>query len=255
MSIIELRNVSVSYGSREVLHEIDLEVHAGEFVALVGSNGAGKSTMIDVMAGDRSPDKGSVVLLGRPLPTWSARDLAGHRAYLTQHTRLTFDFLVEEVVGFGISMPDDDAIDAAMERGGVSALRGRRITELSGGERRRVHFARLLAQIHERQQSELVLLDEPTASLDPKHAHHLLETTFDLTRSGSAVVVVLHDLNLAATFADRVVLLSGGRLLAEGHPKDVFTSERLEEVFEVPTRVMPHPDHGRPLVISAGAPR
>lgn len=254
MSIIELHNVSVGYGSRNVLDGVDLEVSAGEFVAVVGSNGAGKSTMLDVMAGDRHPASGRAQFLDRNLADWRARELARHRAYLTQSPRMEFDFRVEDVVGFGVFRDDPEVVATAMDRAGIADYHGRAITRLSGGERRRVHFARLLAQVLDQHQSELVLLDEPTAALDARHAHHLLATTLELTTAGSAVVVVLHDLNLAALFADRIVLLHDGGVHADGTPAHVLTPGLLHEVFGVETEILIHPHHGTPLVVPIRSP-
>lgn len=249
MTIAELIGVSFRYGSREVLRGVDVRVEPGETIAIIGSNGAGKSTLIDVLAGDLRVGHGEATFLGRALSTWTARELASRRAYLTQHSRMTFEFAAEDVVALGLQAPDPLLAQAAMERAGVGHLRGRIVTRLSGGERRRVHFARLLAQVMESDRSALVLLDEPTAGLDLRHAQALLATSAELASAQTAVVAVLHDLNRAAAFASRIILMAAGAVLADGAPDAILTPPLLQAAFGFRAHVIPHPDHGRPVVV------
>ncbi|WP_244906992.1 heme ABC transporter ATP-binding protein [Rathayibacter caricis] len=227
--------VGLSYGARPVLDGVDLRLHRGEFVALVGPNGAGKSTLLSVLAGDSAPQTGALDLDGRPLRSYRARDLARLRSVLTQSNEVSFPFTVLEVVEMGRAPRSGDGtavIERALEDAEVTAFRDRRMPELSGGERARVAYARVRAQ-----ECDLVLLDEPTASLDIRHQERLLGQVRAHTESGGSAVVVLHDLGLAAAYADRVVVLEGGRVRADGPPAVALSTELLSEVYRHPIRV------------------
>jgi iron complex transport system ATP-binding protein len=233
--------VSVSLDGREVLSDVSLAVAPGEVLALVGPNGAGKSTLLSVLSGERHPSSGSVTLDGRPLAAYSPLELARRRAVLTQDNALSFPFRVLEVIGMGrapwtrtAELADDSrAIASAAARADVTHLAGRRFTELSGGERARVSLARVLAQ-----ETGIVFLDEPTAALDLRHQEDVLRIARDLAAAGRGVVVVVHDLSLAGAVADRVALLSGGRLAAVGTPSEVLSADRISAVYGLPVRVV-----------------
>lgn len=254
MSIrLEARGVTVvPDGSRRaILEDASVEVHDGEVHALVGPNGAGKSTLFGVLAGDVTATSGEALLDGRPIGEYHARDLARVRAVLLQQNAVTFPFTVTQVVEMGRAPwrrtpheHDDDAIiRKAMDDTDVTALDHRAIPSLSGGERARVALARVLAQA-----TGILLLDEPTAALDLKHQEDVLAIARRRAREGAAVAVVLHDLNAALSSADRVTLLSAGRVVATGAPSDVLTAERIEQVYDQPVDVFPHPTTGIPLV-------
>jgi iron complex transport system ATP-binding protein len=233
--------VSLRLGGAAILTDVDLTVEAGEVVALVGPNGAGKSTLLGVVSGDLDPDAGAVLLDGRPITARPPRQLARERAVLLQRQALAFGFRVEEVVRMGRAPwyrtpaeDDDDRLVAeSMERADVAPLALRLFPTLSGGEQARASFARTLAQA-----APLLLLDEPTSSLDIRHQEAVLEVARDVATHGAAVVVVLHDLSLAAAYADRVCLLSGGSVAADGRPREVLTDELLTRVYEHPIRVV-----------------
>ncbi len=238
---IRAENVSVTLDHRPVLTDITLDVVPGEVLALVGPNGAGKSTLLSVLSGERHPDAGAVTLDHQPLASYSALELARHRAVLTQENTLSFPFRVRQVLEMGRSpwartpqLADDDrALAAAADRADVAGLLDRRFTELSGGERARVSLARVLAQ-----DTQIVFLDEPTAALDLRHQEDVLRVARDLAADGRAVVVVLHDLSLAGAVADRVGLLAAGRLLSLGPPTQVLTASALSEVYGVRVEVI-----------------
>ncbi|GIJ48963.1 hemin import ATP-binding protein HmuV [Virgisporangium aliadipatigenens] len=244
--------VGLRYGSRPVLEDVHVDVVAGEVLALVGPNGAGKSTLLSVLAGDRAPDSGAVTVHGRPVGEWSAADLARRRAVLPQHHLLSFPFPVVDVVRMGrapwagtpAEAEDDARVAAALEATGVSDFVERPFLSLSGGERARVALARVLAQ-----HTALVLLDEPTAALDLRHQELVLRVARDRAAAGAAVLVVLHDLGLAAAHADRVAVLDSGRVVADGAPAEVFTAELLSTVYGHAVEVFPHPRTGTPLVL------
>ena len=249
--LLSVQSVDVRLAGRQVLNNISLHVEPGEVLALVGPNGAGKSTLLGVLAGDIRPDAGSVLLRGAPIRQSRAKELARQRAMLLQSNQVSFPFSVGHVVSMGRNPwvgtdqagEDDEVIARAMEQVDVTELRQRRFSELSGGERARVSLARVLAQ-----DTEIVLLDEPTAALDLHHQDRVMRLIRELSSSGRAVVVVVHDLSLAAAFADRVGLLVDGRLLAIGAVSEVMTPELLSDAYDVPIHVMSGPD-GTPLIV------
>ncbi|MET4925861.1 heme ABC transporter ATP-binding protein [Streptomyces sp. PSRA5] len=256
--VAEARGLRVRLGRRDVLGGadggVDLVVRAGEVLALVGPNGAGKSTLLAALAAD--PDAagtgGRVLIGGRPAHDWSAPELALRRAVLPQAATLSFPFPVEEVVRMGrapwagtVAEGDDDAAVAdAMAATEVTEFARRPFSALSGGERARVALARVLAQ-----RAPLLLLDEPTAALDLRHQELVLRVCRARATAGDAVVVVLHDLGLAAAHADRAAVLHEGRVVADGPPAAVFGDELLSRVYRQPVEVFPHPRTGTPLVI------
>ncbi|WP_240181722.1 heme ABC transporter ATP-binding protein [Nocardioides sp. 616] len=250
VAALRAAGVCVDIDGCRILHDVSLEVRCGELVALVGPNGAGKSTLLAVLAGDRQPDSGAVELGGRPIAAQSVADLARQRAVLQQKHTLAFGFRVREVVEMGRAVwrrtpradQDDASVEAAMAIADVTHLAARVVPTLSGGEQARVAYARLLAQ-----EVEVHLLDEPTAALDIRHQEALLSQARSSAQAGAAVVVVLHDLSLAAAWADRVCVLAGGEVRAVGTPAEVITSALLSEVYEHPVEVLQH--HGQPLVV------
>jgi iron complex transport system ATP-binding protein len=232
--------VSVHLGGLPVLRRVDLEIARGEVVALVGPNGAGKSTLLGALAGDVPLDGGEVTLDGHPVRSVGAAALARRRAVLLQHQGLSFGFRVAEVVRMGRSPwhrtpqseRDEEVVASVMTVADVDGLADRVFPTLSGGEQARTSFARVLAQ-----EAPVLLLDEPTAALDIRHQEAVLGVARAVARAGSAVVVVLHDLSLAAAYADRICLLDAGRVAAEGTPDEVLTAERLGAVYEHPVSV------------------
>lgn len=253
---LEARGLTIERGGRDVLREVSLTVRTGEILAVLGPNGAGKSTLVDALAGERRAHRGDVLLQGRALKAWAGVTRARQLAVLPQQSRLDFGFRVDEVVGLG-RLPhvtgaahDAAVVRAALEAVDVLDLAERGYLELSGGERQRVHLARVLAQLWPGEAGQVLLLDEPTATLDPLHQLQILHTVRQLADRGVAVLVVLHDLNLAARYADCLVLLKQGQVHSEGRPDSVLQPSVLSDVFGVDVLVQPHPLHGYPLVIS-----
>ncbi|MER6914258.1 heme ABC transporter ATP-binding protein [Streptomyces sp. NPDC000594] len=244
--------VRVSRGGREVLTGIDLDARAGEILALVGPNGAGKSTLFGALAGDLPADRGTIRIAGRPATEWTTAELALRRSVLPQTAVVSFPFPVEEVVRMGRAPwagtdredDDDHAVAEALAATETSEFTGRPFSALSGGERARVALARVLAQ-----RTSLLLLDEPTAALDLRHQELVLRVCRDRASAGDAVVVVLHDLSLAAAHADRVAVLHEGRIAADGPPAEVLRDELLTRVYRQPVEVFPHPRSGDPVVL------
>jgi iron complex transport system ATP-binding protein len=249
MSLV-LEDVSAALGGHPILHDVTMTVAPGELVALVGPNGAGKTTLLSVMSGDVVPASGRAELDGVELHRWKVADLARRRAVLPQEQRLAFGFRAVDVVRMGRApwarRPEEDLDDVvvaeSMLRTDVLDLADRSFPTLSGGEKARTSFARVLAQ-----QTSLVLLDEPTAALDIRHQEQVLSEARHLAAEGHAVVAVLHDLTVAAAHADRVCVLAAGRLRADGPPRDVLTPDVLGEVYGHPVDVIDH--RGRLVVL------
>nr|WP_239003866.1 heme ABC transporter ATP-binding protein [Nocardia panacis] len=249
---LRARGLSATRGNRPVLDGVDFAVAAGEIVALVGPNGAGKSTLLAALAGELAPSAGTVELDGRALAHWSPLDMARRRAVLPQSHTVGFPFSAREVVAMGrapwlrteLRERDDELIAAAMALTDVEHLAARPFPALSGGERARVALARVLAQ-----DTGTLLLDEPTAALDLGHQEAVLRLAAERAAAGAAVVVVLHDLGVAAAYADRVAVLEAGRIAADGPPRAILTTELLTRVYRHPIEVLDHPRTGAQLVL------
>lgn len=256
--MLAMRNVHVRVGRSKLLTDVSLTVSSGEVVAVVGPNGAGKSTLLKTLCGDILPSHGEVALDGRRLQAWHRRERARVMAVLPQESTLTFPFTVFEVVMMGRTphgpggRRDQAIVHAALEAAGMSTFEQRIYPTLSGGERQRVHVARVLAQVWEDPDdgARYVLLDEPTANLDLAYQHHTLETFRQFAAKGTGVLAVLHDLNLAAQFADRIVVLRDGHQLASGCPQAVLTPGIIQAAFAFSATVMPHPSRACPLVVA-----
>jgi len=249
-------NLSFSYGGPAVLHDLGLTVDRGELVGLVGPNGSGKSTLLRLVAGLERTTAGDVRLDGGPLSALSRREIARRVAYVPQDFDLAFTFTVREVVLTGrhahmgwlaLESREDLAVaDAAMDAVGIAHLADRGFHALSGGERQRVVIAAALAQ-----EPDLLVLDEPTSSLDLHFQDGLMRALRRrVGEANTAVVMAVHDLNLALAWCPRVWVLKEGRVMADGPPEDVLSSERLEEVYGTGARVVRH--EGATLVIPAG---
>ena len=254
-------NIGVEIGGARLLDDVSLGLSAGSATCLLGPNGAGKSTLLRVLTGALAPSHGEVQFRGRPLDRWTPGELARERAVLSQSTSLGFAFSAVEVVALGRSPHvrqssatlDRQVIEAAMAAADITHLADRRYPTLSGGEQQRVQLARVLAQLMDGSGDvggKLLMLDEPTASLDLAHQQQVLAIARDFSKAGGTVLAVLHDLNLAASVADQTCLLKGGRLVTSGPPKDVLTADRIESVFAIRTAILDHPGQAIPLVVT-----
>lgn len=223
--------VGVRAGGSWLVRDVSVELRRGEVLALVGPNGAGKSTLLSVLTGDRRPTAGRATLHGRDLAHWKHDDLARERAVMLQHHAVAFGFSVREVVAMGRhpwpSTSEDAAIVAhAMARLDISHLADRSFPTLSGGEQARAVLARCLAQ-----RVQFLALDEPTAALDLRHQEDVLRLVREHAADGGSAVLVLHDLTLAAAYADRIAVMDRGGLAACGSPREVLTPEVIESVY------------------------
>ena len=249
--LLEATDISLAIDKAPVLGDVTLSVRRGEVLALIGPNGAGKSTLLRVLAGLLKADAGTVDMLGRAITAWSPQDLARVRSYLPQDAQVNWPLSVREVVQLG-RLPygnkpgeqDSLAVRRAMERTDTVPLAGRRVDQLSGGERARVLLARLLAV-----QADILMLDEPVSGLDVYFQLEVMELLREEADQGRTVIVVLHDLPLAARYCDRVALLQAGTLHTLGTPRDVFTEAVMAEVYGVRASV---DFEGRiPLIVAA----
>ncbi|NEA30875.1 heme ABC transporter ATP-binding protein [Streptomyces sp. SID13031] len=251
-TIAAVRDLHVRLGGTKILDGVTLDVSAGQVLALVGPNGAGKSTLLSALCGDLPIESGEALLYNEPLSHWSAVEMAMRRAAMLQQATISFPFSVAQIVEMGRAPwsgtdrcdLDEDVVRTAMELADIVPFGERVFSSLSGGERARVSLARALAQ-----QSQLLLLDEPTAALDLHHQEDVLQLARRQATEGDAVVIVLHDLNLAAGYADQVAVLSHGQLAASGAPAEVLTAELLTEVYQHEVEVWPHPTTGEPVIL------
>ena len=256
--MLELANISYHIGEKTLLRDISLKVQPGEVIAIVGANGAGKTTMMKILCGALKPESGIASLDGKEVSSFHPDHLARRRAVLPQYSTLTFAFSSLEVVMMGrtphktTASEDLDIALQAMEAAGVAHLASQNYTTLSGGEQQRVHLARVLAQIwHPCEDGDRYLfLDEPTASLDLSHQHQVLRIARQAAQGGVGVLTVLHDLNLASQHADRIIVMRQGRLTAEGTPDEVMTPDIINDAFDIHVMVTRHPAVACPLIVA-----
>lgn len=254
MVILQAESLLLRRDLRTLVQDVNVAVHAGEIIMLVGPNGAGKSSLLKMLAGEWRPDVGRVLFDGKRLQAWAPHQLALRRAVLPQHSPLTFPFRVREVVAFGRTPHDtgvsEDAriVDHWLQACDIAHLAESPYTQLSGGEKQRTHWARIMTQLSG-VESPLLLMDEPTSALDLSHQHSLMALLRERATQGLGAVVAVHDLNLAARFGDRVLMMKAGNVEALGTPTDVFTPVIINAVFGVKVSILPHPEGGFPLVV------
>jgi iron complex transport system ATP-binding protein len=256
MTLLELDNISCAYDKKNnpIVRQITLQAHSGEVLALIGPNGAGKSTLLRAMARLLRPVSGKVILINRDLWKISPRETAKNLAFAAQSGDLSWTATVEQIVALGrsphcgwfspLTAHDHQIVQKAIELVGLEKLKDRISTELSGGEQQRMVLARVLAQ-----EPSILLLDEPTSHLDLKYQTDILNLISKLAHEDRITVIIsLHDLNLAAVYADRVALINNGELMVAGTPAEVLTADRLSQVYGVPIIVMKHPLKDIPFV-------
>ncbi len=259
--MLKIEGLTVSYGKRRVLHSASLRVDSGEVLALIGPNGSGKSTLIRAASGVIPAESGTVQVDGRALADLSTMERARYLAVVPQARNMPPAFSVYETILLGrtpylgwlgrAGEHDHERVRYALERTQLAPLADRLVGELSGGEQQRVLLGRALAQ-----DTPVLLLDEPTTHLDLQHREGLVHLVRELALSRElAVLMVLHDLNLASLYADRVSLLVDGQIHATGTPSEVLTEERLSQVYHVPVHIIPHPQYGNPLILPDGRDR
>ncbi|WP_230351679.1 heme ABC transporter ATP-binding protein [Lelliottia sp. WAP21] len=249
--------LSYHIANRAIIQDISLTLSPGELVALIGPNGAGKSTLLRLLTGFLRPTTGRCALGGKSLEKWPTQTLSRHRAVMRQNTQLGFDWPVESVIGMGrapwTGCPESAIVHQVMSVTGCLPLAGRRYAALSGGEQQRVQLARALAQLWQNDSPRgWLFLDEPTSALDLFHQQHLLRLLKSLTDKGHLhVCVVLHDLNLAALWADRIILLHDGKMVSQGAPEAVLQAGDLARWYGAEVHVGLHPSGGKPQIFLA----
>lgn len=254
MTELRAEKVTVGYGGAPVLQDLDFTVPAGRFTAVIGPNGCGKSTLVKTLARTLKPESGRVLLDDRALSQWRSKEIARRVALLPQHPVTPDGVTVRSLVARGRhpyhaplrqwAPGDDDAVEAALTATGVGELRDDSVLGLSGGQRQRVWIAMVLAQ-----DTSVVLLDEPTSFLDVAHQIEVLHLCQDMVADGRTVVAVLHDLNQAARYADEVVVMDAGRILASGSAEQVVTTDLVRTVFGLDCQIAVDPQSGTPMVV------
>lgn len=255
---LQARDVTLSYGDRTVVEGLDLDIAPGRITAIVGANGCGKSTLLRALARLLAPTGGQVLLDGEPIAHRPSKHVARVLGLLPQSPVAPEGITVADLVGRGRhphqrllarwTEHDHAAVASALEATGTADLADRSVDELSGGQRQRVWIALALAQ-----ETDILLLDEPTTFLDVAHQVEVLDVLAELGRErGTTIVMVLHDLNLAARYADELVAMSAGRIVASGAPADILTPELVESVFGIRSHVILDPVSGTPLVVPIG---
>ena len=255
---LELCDIDVRMGRKPLLRRVSFTLRPGEVVAVLGPNGAGKSSVLKVMAGEHRIDRGALYLNGRDYRRWKPGQIAQVVGVLPQQSLLMFPFSVTEVVGLGRiphrsgRVRDAEIVQQAMARVDVAPLARALYPTLSGGEKQRVQLARVLAQIWEPTGlgPRYLLLDEPTSALDIAHQHQTLKLARSLAGEAIGVLAVLHDFNLAARYADRIVLMHHGNVVAQGRVEEILTPATLRPVFNVDVDVISHPTLDRPLIVN-----
>ena len=252
--MFSILNLNIAIGKKILLNNINLDIASGKVTAIIGPNGAGKSTLAKALAGLNQTHKKSIFYGGIDINEFSKRELATRRAFLSQKPNNSFPFSVEEIVAMGRypyyngtpKQIDHERIEQAINLTEINHLRERKSDTLSGGELQRVHFARVLAQCLDEPKSlkqKLLILDEPANNLDPKHQYELLCLVKKLTQKfGLTTVIIMHDLNHTASFAEEVILLNKGNLIIQGVPREVLTPHTLEEIYEIPFEVTETPN-------------
>ena len=252
--VFSAKNVSFGYGSMQVLHDVNAHVLMGEMVGIIGPNGAGKTTLLRLLSGYLVPGNGTIELFGKDLRTYEKRMLARHVATLPQTIETIFPYTVEEFIlmgryphldkGLGYGRGEAEVVHEVMDQMGISRLSNRIVSTLSEGERQKVYLAQCIAQ-----NPRVLLLDEPVSHLDIKHQMQTLELLAALNEKGLTILMILHDLNLASEFCSRILLLSRGRVFADGTPEATLTYQRIEEAYGTVVVVRTNPLSGKPLVL------
>ena len=255
MSLV-IKNLQCTLGNKPVLNQINLALNTGEFIGILGANGAGKSTLIKCIAQIQQYQSGEIFWQNQSLQQYNAQNLAQQRAVLTQQIQVGFNFISKEVVMMGRypyfkdfpSVTDEIMVDKHLEQTESYELKNRDFLSLSGGEQQRIQISRVFCQADNPQNPQLLLLDEPLNNLDIKHQHQSLKSAQQFAHQGNLVIAVLHDINLSALYADKIILMHQGKCVAFGTPKQVLTQHNLYHCYDYPVEVNTHPFSDCPMV-------
>lgn len=242
-TIIELKNLSIGYGNKSVLQDVNAKINKGEIVGIIGCNGAGKSTLLKTIRGLLPKQSGEILYFGRKLESFSEKELAREVAYLQQNVEVGFGYTGKDIVlagrypymkwWKGESISDEELALKCMEYTGTKELAERPVNEVSGGQKQRILLAKVLAQ-----QTPILFLDEPTTGLDMVYQEEIFRFSKALAEMGKTILMVVHELNLAAKYCSRIILLREGTVIADGRPDNVFTEKILSKAYNAPVRVI-----------------
>lgn len=255
-----IKACKIDYHNKDykILQSVDISVGYGEFLAIIGPNGAGKSSLLNVLANEiQTGKKQEIYFKEKILADWKIEELSKHKAKFSQHNSQDIPLLVKDVVMMGRypyfhSQPRNEDIkssEKAMYETDVIHLQNREYNSLSGGEKQRVHLARVLAQLDNDIAHRLLFLDEPLNNLDVRHQHKALELIKIFTQKNNTAIVVLHDLNMAANFADKVLLMEKGKVISHGSPETVFVPEIISSAYNFPCTICKHPVNQNPMIL------
>lgn len=254
--MIKAHQINYRHKEFHILDSVDVHLGYGEFLAIVGPNGAGKSSLLGVLANEVK-SKHRILFKDKSISEWKVNDLSKHKAKFSQHNSNDIPLEVKDVVMMGRypyfetqpAQEDYEAMNSMMYETDVFHLKEREYNTLSGGEKQRVHLSRVMAQLQNEIAHKLIFLDEPLNNLDVKHQYKALEIIKNFTKKANSAVVVLHDLNLAAQYADKILLMKSGRVAAYGTPEEVFTAEKISEAYNFPCTICDHPITHKPMII------
>ena len=242
-TIIELKNLSIGYGNKSVLQDVNAKINKGEIVGIIGCNGAGKSTLLKTIRGLLPKQSGEILYFGRKLESFSEKELAREVAYLQQNVEVGFGYTGKDIVlagrypymkwWKGESISDEELALKCMEYTGTKELAERPVNEVSGGQKQRILLAKVLAQ-----QTPILFLDAPTTGLDMVYQDEIFRFSKALAKMGKTILMVVHELNLAAKYCSRIILLGEGTVIADGRPDNVFTEKILSKAYNAPVRVI-----------------
>ena len=257
--MLNASGIHYQVGKKQILKNISAEFHAGEFNMILGPNGSGKSTFLKIFSGELQASSGRIQLDGKKISGIPRQELARSRAVMSQHPELSFPLTVEEVImmgryphfDFAPGKKDRQIMEEVMEKMNLLDFRERNYLSLSGGEKQRVQFARVLSQIWEKPQNNIryLMLDEPLSSLDINYQHEFLRLAETILGKDTVVIAIIHDINLAIQYAHRLFFLKEGELVAQGKPSQVLNEQLIYEVFGVSVRIVPNPVDQTPLVV------
>lgn len=255
--MLKAKNVRFAVKNHLLLDEISFAAEKGEFIAILGPNGAGKSTLLSYISNELEQKNKTVLFKEKLISQWDKRELPLHKAKFSQHQAGDITLEIKDVVMMGRypyfdntpSEKDGQAVEKWMEATDTTHLKNRSYEHLSGGERQRVHLARVLTQLENNIENKIILLDEPLNNLDVSHQFKTLEIIKNLTKKNNTAIVVLHDINLASQFADKILLLKKGKLVAYDTPANVLTEEMISEVYNFPCYVSVNPINQQPLIL------
>ncbi|MGC5746924.1 heme ABC transporter ATP-binding protein [Chryseobacterium sp. NFX27] len=255
--MIKAHQINYLHKDFHILEGVDVSLGYGEFLAIVGPNGAGKSSLLSVLANEIKQGKQEILFKEKSISDWEVKVLSQHKSKFSQHNSNEIPLDVKDVVMMGRypyfdSQPRKEDLEAAnkmMYETDVYHLKDREYNTLSGGEKQRVHLSRVMAQLENEIAHKLVFLDEPLNNLDIKHQYKALEIIKNFTKKANSAIVVLHDLNLAAQFADKILLMKSGKVAAYGTPQEVFTAETISQAYNFPCTICGHPITNNPMII------